>query len=826
MRLFKLAVTQLARDWRAGELRLLGAALIIAVASLTSVDFFTDRIAQVTEIQATELLAADLMIESAEPFDPDFIARAARLGLDRVRTVSFRSVVARGEKLELAEVKAVQPGYPLRGQLLVADELFGAEYEPEAAPRQGAVWLDPRLFQLLGAAPGDQVRLGASTLIAARALTYEPDRGNDMFNIAPRLLMNLADLEATALVAPGSRVTHRLLLAGADAPLREFRALADGHAEYHVRGIRDARPELRVTLDRSEQFPGLAALVSVALAGLAVALAAQRYALRNFDACAIMRCFGADPGLIVRLYALQILIIALVYSAIGCALGYLGQAGLAALMQNLVARPLPAPSAAPLFGGLAAGVATALGFALPQLLRLKNVSPMRVMRRELAPLPVNGLLIGLAALGCLLLLALWQADNEALFLYGCGALALTGLSAWLSAWLAIHGLRRLRRGAGGPAVRFGLANIVRRGALSATQILGISLGVMLLTLLVLLRTDLLENWQERLPDDTPNYFLINIQPLEVDAVRQFLMARGGLETQAQPLVRARLVAINDAAVNPDDYADERAQRFLKRTFNLSFADNLQHDNRLAQGTWWTSENTGQFSFEDEFADTLGINLGDTLEFSIAGKRVKGVVTNTRSIEWDTFNVNFFVVASPATLDGFPATYITSFHLPAEGKPLLGELIRNWPSVTVFDVDSILTQVRLVMQQVVRAVEFISGFTLLAGVIALLAALNATHDERRHETALLATLGARRGHILIGLVVEFAVLGLIAGVIAALNASVAELLLARYVFNMDFSFSPLVWLVAPLVCVAVVCAAGLIGTRKARSASPLLTLRQV
>ena len=825
MRLFRLALAQLGRDWRAGELRLLGAALSIAVASLTSVDFFTDRIAQVTEMQATELLAADLVIESAEPFDPDFINQAASLGLDSTRTVSFRSVIVRGEKLELAEVKAVQADYPLRGRLLVADELFGAGYETETVPRQGAVWLDPRLFQLLGATPGAQVNLGASTLVAARALTYEPDRGSDMFNIAPRLLMNLADLEATGLVAPGSRATQRLLLAGTDAALREFRTLAEGHAEYHVRGIREARPELGAALERAEQFLGLAALISVALAGLAVALAAQRYALRHFDACAIMRCLGADPGTVVKLYTIQTLIIALVCSAVGCALGYLGQTGLATLMQELITRPLPAPSPAPLLSGMAAGVITALGFALPQLLRLKNVSPLRVLRRDLTPLPLNSLVINLAAVGCLLLLALWQAGNEPLFLYGCGALAVTGLSAWLSARLALYGLQRLRPGTG-PAVRFGLSNIVRRGGLSSAQILGISLGVMLLTLLVLLRTDLLENWRTRLPDDTPNYFLINIQPPEVDAVRQFLRARGGLETQAQPLVRARLVAINGRAVNPDDYADERAQRFLRRTFNLSFAETMQQDNRLTQGAWWPEQTAGQFSFEEEFADTLEIELGDTLEFSIAGKRVSGVVANTRQVDWGTFNVNFFVVASPATLDGFPATYITSFHLPAQDKPMLSELVRNWPSVTVFDVDSILTQVRQVMQQVVRAVEFISGFTLLAGIIVLFAALQTTYDERRHESALLAALGARRDQILIGLVTEFAVLGLIAGVIAALNASVAELLLARYVFNMDFSFSPLVWLVAPLVCVAVVCAAGLIGTRKARSASPLLTLRQV
>ena len=824
MRLVRLSLTLLQRDWRARELRLLGLALIIAVASLTSVDFFTGRVTQVTEIQAAELLAADLVIGSSEPFKQDFIDQAEALGLITAQTTSFRSVVVHGEKLELSEVKAVQPGYPLRGRLLVADELFAQEYGAGAIPRQGTVWLDPRLFQLLDVAVGDRVNLGASALVASRVLTHEPGRGGDMFNIAPRLLMNLADLEATGLVVPGSRATYRLLLAGTASGLSEFRSLAESHAEYDVRGIRESGPDLRTALEHSEQFFGLAVLVSIALAGLAVALSAQRYALRRMDACAIMRCFGASPDMIVGLYAVQLLVIALVCSAIGCALGYLGQAGLSVLMQDLVQKPLPAPSPSPLIGGLAAGVVTALGFALPQILRLKNVSPMRVLKRDLTPLPLNNLGIYLAAIGCLALLALWQSGHGRLFFYGCCALALTGLSAWLSALLAIFCLNRLRAGAG-VSVRFGLSNIVRRGGLSTAQILAISLGAMLLTLLVLVRADLLANWRDRLPAGTPNYFLINIQPHEVDQVRQFIRDRTGLETQTHPLVRARLTAINGKAVEPDDYEEERAQRFIRRTFNLSFSHTMQEDNRLLEGEWWDGPGENLFSFEEEFAETLAIGLGDTLEFRIAGEQVSGRVANTREVDWDTFNVNFFVIASPGTLDGFPTTYITSFYLPTEHRALLRELIRNWPSITLFDVDTILGQVRRVMEQVVRAVEFISGFTLLAGIIVLLAALQTTYNERRRETALLTTLGAQRGQVVSGLLAEFALLGLISGVIAALNATVAQLLLVEYVFEMDFSLKPLVWLITPLLCMAVITGAGLAGTRKVLSTPPMLTLRQ-
>ena len=824
MSLLRLSLTQLKRDWRGGELPLLGLAIIIAVASLTSVDFFTDRVNQFTEIQATELLAADLVVSSAEPFKQEIIRQATDLGLKTALTVSFRSVVVHGEKLELAEVKAVQPGYPLRGRLQISDELFGAEATSHTIPERGAVWLDPRLFQLLGLPVGAQVNLGSVTLDATKVLTYEPDRGGDMFNIAPRLLMNLADLDATGLILPGSRATYRLLLAGADQAVTGFRSLVDEYSEYDIRGIRDARPELRTALERSEQFLGLAVLVSIALAGLAVALSAQRYAVRQYDACAIMRCFGAGPDTVVRLYVVQLLITALISSVIGCGIGYLGQMGLTELMRDLISRPLPAPSPAPLVSGLSAGILTALGFAMPQILRLKNVAPLRVLRRDLTPLPLNNLGIYLAAVGCLLLLALWQSGNEKLFFYGFCGLALTGLSAFLATRLAIRYLNRLRAGMGF-ATRFGLANIVRRHGLSTAQILAVSLGVMVLSLLVLIRTDLLANWRDRLPVDTPNYFLINIQPAEAHMVRDFIRDRAGLVTQAHPLVRARLTAINGQTVNPDDYEDADAKRFIRRTFNLSVAETLQEDNRLTAGEWWDAGAGNLFSFEDEFAETLGIVLGDKLEFKIAEQLVTGTVANTRWVDWDTFNVNFFVVASPDTLDGYPTTYITSFYLPPENRRLLVELIREWPSITVFDVDAILRQVRLIMEQVVRAVEFISGFTLLAGIIVLFAALQTTHDERRYEAALLTALGAKRGHVLAGLVAEFTVLGLISGSIAALNATVAEILLAEFVFKIDISINLWVWLVTPLLCTLVIVCGGLAGTHKVLSAPPMLALRQ-
>lgn len=824
MFLLKLSLTQLLRDWRAGELRLIGLAVIIAVAGMTTVDFFTDRVNQATEIQATELLAADLVVSSAQPFRQEFIERARGMGLNTALTAGFRSVVVFGGRLELAEVKAVQAGYPLRGRLQVSERLFSGQFTSRTIPQPGTVWPDARLFQLLDFNVGDKVSLGASTLQVSKVLTYEPDRGGDMFNIAPRLLMNLADLEATGLIRPGSRATYRLLVSGPGEAVTGFRNLIGEYEEYDIRGIRDARPELRTALDRAEQFLGLAVLVSIALAGLAIAMSAQRYAVRHFDNCAIMRCFGAEQNTIIKIYFVQLSVLALICSGAGCVFGYLGQSGLTALMSGLVSRPVPEPTLTPVLVGMSAGMVTVLGFAMPQILRLKNVTPLRVLRRDLVPLPLSNLGIYAAAIGCLVLLAPWKSGNVDLILYGFAGLALTALASFLATRLAIRCLNTLRSDVG-VAARFGLANIVRREGLSTAQVLAISIGAMVLTLLVLVRTDLLANWHNRLPADTPNYFLINIQPGEVDAVGQFIHDRTGLAPPAYPMIRARLITINDKVVNPDDYTEERAKRFARRTFNLSTAGSLAEDNRLTAGEWWGETDENLFSFEEEFAATLGISLGDRLEFKIADKWVAGTVSNTRWVDWDTFNVNFFVVANPGTLDGYPASYITSFHLAPENRPLLIDLIRTWPSITVFDVDSILRQVRGIMEQVAKAVEFVSGFTLLAGVIVLLAALQTTHDERRYETALLNTLGAERGHVFTGLLAEFALLGLIAGIIAALTATAAEILLAEYVFHLDIRVNPRVWLITPLLCTLIVVIGGLAGTRKALSAPPMLALRQ-
>jgi putative ABC transport system permease protein len=833
MNTFKFALVSLKRDWHSGELRLIGISILIAVACLTSVSFFTDRVRRATEQQATELLAADLVLISSAKIKNEYIDQAEKSKLIISFNESFRSVVVNDDKLKLAEVKAVDSNYPIRGHLRTSDDLFGEGKNNDTIPAQGFVWIDSRLMQALHVQIGDAINLGAAKLIVAKVLTYEPDRGGDLFNIAPRLLMNRADLDITRLILPGSRIQYRLLLGGESESIDKYREQIkvyknqpDSGSNVRVQGIKDARPEIRSALERAEQFLGLAALVSIALAGLAIAMSAQRFAIRHYDNCAIMRCFGLQQNQITQIYFFQLIMLGLICSLLGCVIGYFAQESLNQVMLGMTQQSLPKPSWLPVISGIFTGLITVLAFALPQLIRLRNISPLRVLRKDLNPLPLNNYIIYTLAVVALVLLSPWQSGNINLTLYTVLGLFLTGLLLALSAMVMIKLLQKLQ-----PklkiAARYGLANVTRRLNQSIMQIMGIGIGVTVMLLLTLVRSDLLENWQNRLPDDAPNYFLINIQPDQVNGVRAYLSTAANDEIALHPMIRGRLKQINESPVNPDDYEDPRATRLAAREFNLSYAEKMQDDNRLVSGKWWPEESKAEnyFSVEEGIAKTLGINMGDTLSYSIAGQEITGKVVNLRWVEWDSFNVNFFVVSNPDALKSHPSTFISSFYIPESKRSILIDLVKQYPSITVFDVDALLKQVRAIMNQVVRAIEFVFIFTILTGIAVLFAALQSTHDERTHESALMSALGANRKQIISGLIAEFMILGIITGLLSAIAASIIELALAEFVFKIDIVINPLIWLIAPIACCLIIVSTGLFGTRKVLASSPMLVLRK-
>lgn len=827
MRLLRLALQNLWRDWRSGELTLIAAALLIAVGGSSAVGFFTSRIENALERQAGSLLAADLVVESGEPVQPALEAEARERGLALTRQLAFRSVVGAGGRLQLVELKAVAEGYPLRGVLELSDTPFGESRPAGGIPQPGTAWVDTRLLQLLEVAPGDTLEVGALRLRIERMLALEPDRGGDLFSIAPRLMMNLADIPASGLVLPGSRVTHRLMLAGAAEDVERVRSWVEPRLRANERlvSVRDGRPELRTALDRARQFLGLAALTSIVLAGVAIATAARRHAERHLDACAVLRCLGATQGRVLAIHALGLGMLGLGAGLLGVALGYGAHEVLARLLAGLSPGELPPPSALPALRGVLVALATLAGFALPPLMQLRDVPPIRVFRRDLGPPPVSSRLTYGAALAAIAALAPWETGQVHITGYVIGGSVLTALVLAALALLIVRLLGGLR-GRVGVAWRYGLASVARRSRGSVTQIVALGLGIMVMLLLTVVRADLLENWRASLPPEAPNHFLINIQPAETEALTRFLTERGQARPTLYPMVRARLVAVNGKPVAPGDYLDQRAQRLVDREFNLAWMPGLPADNRIVAGRWWgETPAPGQFSVEDGIASTLGLALGDELTYRVADQEVSGRITSLRAVDWDSFNVNFFVVAPRELLEGFPATFLTSFHLgPADGG-WLPELVRAFPSVTVLDVDALLSQVRAVIDRVTQAVQFVFVFTLGAGLVVLAAAVQATQDERVRETAVMRTLGAQSGTLVRGLLAEFGILGAAAGAVAAAAAYGIGHTLAAEVFGVGYAFNPWIAVGGLLGGVLGVGAVGLVGMRAALGERPARVLRR-
>lgn len=824
----RFAWRNLLRDLKSGEIVVLLLALLVAVASLTAVGFFTSRIGRAVEQQAGEVLAADLRLESARPIDDAYDREARRRGLRTARVLSMPSVVFHGEESTLVALRAASDGYPLRGRLKVADQPFGAARPADGIPAPGEAWADSRLLARLGAPVGTRLAVGAHEVLVTRVLDYRPDQGSGFGDLSATLLINLADVEATGLIQPGSRVNRAVLFAGDPGTVSRFREYleANRHKGERLQAVADASPQIRASSDRAGRFLSLASLVSVLLSAIAVAMAARRYARRHLDNVALMKCMGASQGFVLRQTIAQLVAIALVVSVAGTAVGYAAQAGLAWLLRDLIRSDLPAPAADAFWLGLVTAVVILVGFALPPLLQLKRVPPARVLRRDLEPPPLRFALVYGLAIGAVLALLYWLVRDARLVSYVAAGIAATFVALALAGWLLVKALAPLRSGVG-VAWRYGLANIARRGRESVVQIVAFGLGFMVLLLLALVRDDLLKEWRASLPEDAPNYFMINIRPDEGDDVRAFFADQGLPPTELVPMVRARLVAINEVPVDRITFPSPRAAGFVEREANLTWARSLRDDNRLVAGEWWSDGDGGgaRVSVEQEYADLLGVGLGDTVTYDVAGEPVSAKVTSLREVRWDSFQPNFFMVFSPGVLEEVTGTLITSVHVEPGQRRALVDLVRRFPEITIIDIDALLRQVREVMDKAALAVQYVFLFTLAAGLMVLLAAVQATRDERRYESAMLRTLGASRSVVFKGVAAEFTALGLLAGILASAGATLAGFFLAREIFNLKYSPDPAVWVVGIVGGAVLVGVAGVLAARSVVTQPPVSTLRE-
>jgi putative ABC transport system permease protein len=816
------------RDWRGGELTILAIGLIIAVTSITAVGFFTDRIERGLQMQSAELIAGDLVITSGRSDINDYITEARSNDFQVTTTQQFRSVVLANERLQLAEVKAVSDGYPLRGVVRISDTAFGDDEATTGIPAPGELWVEPRLLQLLQLEIGDSVDLGTSTFTIRKLIRYEPDRAGDLFSVAPRVMMNSADLADTGLISTGALVSYRVLIAGDSDSIDSYRDVVKKRlrAGEQLLSVEEGRPELNTALRSAQQFLGLAALISVLLAGVAVATVANRFSSRHLNTSAMMRCLGASQDMIIRLFTMEMLWLSLIASTAGCILGILTQLVITDLLDQLVLRQLPPPSLKALVLGYATGIVMLIGFALPPLLSLRSVPPLHVLRKDVPSRPPSVWTVYLAVLLCMSLLLYWQIGDIQLVSIVIGGIMVTLAVLAIAAYLLILLLNRLRARVG-VAWRFGLANISRRPASSVIQIVAFGLGIMVLLLLSTVRSDLLDDWQSSLPNDAPNYFVINVQSDQVANITAYFDEMGVNKTKMYPMVRARLVEINGRKVSTSDYESERAKRFVTREFNLSWAREMQPDNELVMGQWWQQQDYGRplMSFETQLAQTLKLELNDVVSFDINGSLMEFTISNLRSVNWDTFNVNFFTVVPPGVLEEQPANWITSVYLDKEQRQQLDKLVREFTNITLIDIETIMQRVRGIIDRVSLAVEFIFLFTLLAGLAVLYAAIQSNQDERRFESAVLRTLGASKKVLMLGLFAEFTMLGALSGLLAGLAATSLAWLLAEFIFRFDYQFDISVALTGLISGILIVVTAGILGTRSVLTTPPVKTLRE-
>jgi putative ABC transport system permease protein len=795
--------------WSSGEIRVLLFALILAVTATTAVSFFTDRLHRSMQTQGNVLLGADLVVNADHVLPSTYRAEAQRLQYQTSQALEFSSMVVKGERNELAEIKAVEQGFPLRGKLTIRDaQTPQAQKTATTIPVPGTVWMEPSLAKKLDLKLGDEVSVGNSQLKVAALLLQEPSRGGDMFNIAPRLLMNSADVAATGLIQFGSRVKYQLLVASASTPsIVQFSdwlkpKLARGE---RVDDIRSARPEMRSALDKAQQFLGIASMVGVILAMVAMLLASIPYVQKSLDTYALMRCFGATKALITNILLYQTLLLALVGSVIGCAFGFAAQHGLAILAARLFLETLPSPGWTPVLLGLVTGFATLLTVVWPQLMRLRAVPALRILRQDLEGNVRGSGLLFLPAFMVLAGLVFWHSGDTKLAVIVLAALAALVTVAGVLAWLGIRLLQSTFKQSatqGFGVIRLGLMGLRRRPALTVAQVVGVSMGLMAVLLLAFVRNDLLKTWQTSLPADAPNRFVINIQADQMPGINALLSAQGIDHADILPMVRARLVSVNDKPLNVADYEDERAKRLAEREFNLSWAANMQSDNELVAGQWWRAGDVGKplLSLEQGLADTLKLKLGDQLTYDVAGTPLTLTISSLRKVDWSSMHVNFFAVTPPKVLDGYAANYLTSFHLPAGKEDALNQLVKTFPNLTIINVAAVLEQLHGLINKMSYAIEFVFGFSLLAGVAVLYAALMATREERVRESTLMRVLGASRRQVLLAMLVEFLCVGMLASVVAMLFTNIAAYYLATLVLHIDYQFN--VWLSAQGLLAAI------------------------
>ena len=834
--LARLAQTLLWREYRSGQLSIISLALLLAVTVTTVISLFTNRLDAGMLSKSTEILGADLRLRSSVQIQDGFYQEAHALGLQTTTTLSFPSVVVAGENMSLAAIKAVDEGYPLKGVVLISDDAFSTSRQVFAGPGKGEVWVESRLLALLDIQVGAQVEVGRKSFTVSAVINQESDRGGNFYSLSPRLMMHYADLVDSGLTETGSRLNYRLLAAApadwdlstAKLALQEYQSLIEPHLQSNqsIETLADNNQAMSASLDKARQYLSLAAILAILLSGIAIAMAARDYAQHHYDTSALLRTFGASQNQVLKLFSLKLLYMAMISTLIGLIAGYGLHLGLLAIMQNLFAHELPPASASAWLIACASALLTLLGFALPHLLSLGRVTPLRVLRRELEPLGWGAWsVLGLAMLA-IFALSIWFTRNvvlSAILVLG-GSVSLLILVRLLQ--YALAGINKLI-----PEqffslyIRFAWRQIMQQPRQTATQVLAFSMILMLMLIISIVRQDLLADWQRALPDDAPNFFAMNIQQHETDAYKQALLQAGLSYKPLFPMVPGRLTQINGANVlEQDAIKDDPA---LQRDLALTWSEDLPEGNEVVEGEWFSASAPGHFvSVDDGVAKRLGIVLNDQLTFEVAGQSITASVNSLRKIDWGTLTPNFYMILSESALDELPRSYLTSLYVPQSEQAKLMPLIREFPTITLLDMSMVFGQIQSLVNQVSLAVEYLLLLVLLGGLLVLMAALYSSLDERIQQGAILRTLGASRANLRLKQWSEFAFLGLISGILALVGAELISFSLYTFILDLDYQLQTSLWLWVPLSSALLIMLLGAHATRKISQQPPIVVLREL
>ncbi|MCP4877236.1 MAG: hypothetical protein GY896_17390 [Gammaproteobacteria bacterium] len=799
-------------------------ATVITVGIVTSSQLITHRIELLLERQASELLAADMVILSSSEFSAEYREQARLHGLQISESVSLRSAIFLDGSPRLVELKAVDKAYPLRGKLERAGEMTGTRTVTNEIPLPGEVWVDTKLAQLVGG----NLSLGEKDFDTRWLLTYEPDRGGAIFNLAPRVLMNLDDLPATGLVIPGSRVRHSMMFAGEAADVTRFKIWLTINLKpgEEIQDLENARPEMRQALERTRKFFALAIVLTLVIAMAAIAITARYTASREASKVAMLRAFGISQSSLFKYYLRQLGMLWLAATIIGVLLGWVTQFPLQWALDGWFGKTLPqVDGLGPYLTAALVGLLALAGFSLPYLLNATTTPPMQVLRAAMNRRSWRrGLLISGSAIVAIFLVLVMLMQSSVLAVATLAlvlvcALILPLILGWMVKLLLLSSRRRfwLRQ------YLLSRLQATSRGAIYVMS--GFSLVLIAILLIAVVKDELIGEWEIQLPQNIPNYFLINIRGEDIREIEKFLRQRQIEASTPYALVRARMSQINSVDVDKIGFSDPRASHSVTHTFNITYADELPDQNQIVDGKWLNEAGSGaEVSVEQGLAQQLDLKLGDELTMTVGSQILQVEVSSIRSVVWENFKPNFYLIANADLLESYPQTWLLSARIREQHKADLKQLMKRYPAVTLLDISELMARVRSIVDRASVALQFFFLFALASAVIVLLAAIQTGKQEREIESSLLRALGAGTRQLYRVHVLEYTLMGALIGFFSACFASLAGWVISVYFFNIEFHLSPTVWIYSLISASLVLTLAGTFVSRRVYNISPMKILR--